>query len=114
MSVSDPNMQIMPFQGARGRNAFLSRTWEPERRVNEKTRTSGCPLCRVESGSRPGSASCEVCHPGKDFFLNLSMLACKVGLLKILAREHRRLTMQITPPGQEFLGKGQDPSNLCN
>lgn len=114
MSVSDPNMQIMPFQGARGRNAFLSRTWEPERRVNEKTCTSGCPLCRVESGSRPGSASCEVCHPGKDFFLNLSMLACKVGLLTILAREHRRLTMQIAPPGQEFLGKGQDPSNLCN
>ena len=57
MRVSDPNMQIMPFQGAGGRNGFLSRTWEPERRVNEKTRMSGCPLCQVESGSRPGSAS---------------------------------------------------------
>lgn len=58
MRVSDPNMQIMPFQGAGGRNGFLRRTWEPERRVNEKTRVSGCPLCRVESDSCPGSASC--------------------------------------------------------
>lgn len=82
--------------------------------MNEKTCTSGwCHSLSVESGSRPGSASCYVCHPGKDF-LNLSMRACKVGLLKILAREHRRLTMQIAPPGQEFLGKGQDPSNLCS
>lgn len=55
--VSDPNMQIMPFQGASGRSGFLIRTWEPERRVNEKTCMSGRALCQMESDSRPGSAS---------------------------------------------------------
>ena len=58
MRVSDPNMQTMPFQGGGGRNGFLRRTWEPEGRVNEKTCVSGCPLCRGESDSRPGPASC--------------------------------------------------------